>query len=399
MPANNCENENNQNIQPGETSFLRFSQYLKGFKGKFGFAKDGETTDGTEPKFKPEDLILPKIDLPKFGDIKPRPTFDFKPRFADEIISPTRRFYFPPISIPETIPDDPKPTTSLPSRDILFGLGDRSVRTPFEDDNNGFTVFKSQFDRLRISIVAEALTTYIEDNGIKNLVLVDRAARPAFHAVRAVWQQKHPGEKMPFTVYFVNPRGFLTDGDLKAKPGGVSKVTEELFKGLRSDDRPEMPAPKSQADVEKDFKASYGRLVDHKEDATLVYDNCIHRGDSITPIQRTLSGVGFTDVKVGVAADQTNTSGIVPDFIAIENHKTPVCGVFGSDTAVRKPFSSTRAQVNSRGRRNGNQLRKEVAIAAVEPFKGKCDPVPEAPTQGDAIADILTSLLISKRPF
>lgn len=230
----------------------------------------------------------------------------------------------------------------------------------------------SEQERPKASDLVARITDYLKDNNIGNILLLDRAARPAGIALSTSWREKYPYTKRPFDIYFVNPRGFVTQEELAGKDGflGPSRKSFELFLSRRTGDIYDPSASGRTVDaIKADFETTYPRLADARDEAVLVFDNCIHEGRSMIPIVARLGQFGFTDVRIGVAGNANNRSGLTPDFVAFSDFQGPTCGIFGIDSLVQKPFESVTSvrTSNPADRRKSLQRRAQLGLIKKAP--------------------------------
>lgn len=148
-------------------------------------------------------------------------------------------------------------------------------------------------------------------------------------------------KKIP-RIFFLNPRGFQSLDEL-LKPGqtGAPKFMEEIIisreKGEAIED-PEVIAS-SQAEVQKRFEESAKRLIERKGLPTLIFDTCIHSGDSFKPVETAFENAGFSHLRFGVMSEARNESGVIPDFRALPQEATNLCYPFHTDSMIQKTYS------------------------------------------------------------
>jgi hypothetical protein len=162
--------------------------------------------------------------------------------------------------------------------------------------------------------ITEVLARYIKERDIENVILLDRAARPSYMGLIKVWNKMFPEEKRP-EIYFVNPEGFKTWNGRKRE------------------------------DVLEDFRKSYPKLAESKGNA-MIFDVCIHNGDDINPVLKTLKMNGYPKVYVGVSQNAAhNMFGPPKEFPYVDfltkNSPTFLCCPFGTEWAVTKGKSVT----------------------------------------------------------
>lgn len=224
-----------------------------------------------------------------------------------------------------------------------------------------------------IVTAAEGIHEYIRDNNIQNVVLLDRNARPTEVALRTVWHHENPGQDRPYTTYFLNTRGFLTEDDLAAQSQASEKgrAGKEFRTAVMSGDYiQQSPAGRTREEIQRDLKTTTPYLFSAREEPTLVFDTCIHEGTSVGAVLRELDSSGFTDLRFGVAGDSTNSSDIQPDFVALPDSDEMTCGLFGTDRMTVKPFTRVVAHVNpdkterSVSRRMRENLRETIIVTS-----------------------------------
>ncbi len=215
------------------------------------------------------------------------------------------------------------------------------------------------------TLAAVNLSKYVQNEGIKNVVLLDRSARTAATALRAAWDDEHPGEKKPFNTFFINPRGFATEEDLSAVDPEfrIDRREREYLVAMNNRDFVQRhPSGRTSEQIQTDLAETFPLLVAAKDEPTLIFDVCIHQGTSAKPVLREFKDSGFSDLRFGVAGDYANHSGIVPDFIGLPGFREDTCIVFGSDYSMVKPFgamTSDRTE-NPDDLRDGARLRNKL---------------------------------------
>lgn len=175
-----------------------------------------------------------------------------------------------------------------------------------------FSASRSRKDLVELT---EYLAVYLKEKNIGNVILLDRSARPAYLGLVKVWRKMFPDAKRP-NIYFVNPDGFQPDDDEKSK--------EQIL---------------------KEFRYNYPALAGKKE-KVLIFDTCIHSGNTISPVIETLEANG-SQVYAGILQKDSrlslfDSSKAFPylDFLA---KRKPFyrCAVLGLDKLATKTNSVT----------------------------------------------------------
>jgi hypothetical protein len=66
--------------------------------------------------------------------------------------------------------------------------------------------------------------------------------------------------------------------------------------------------PRPWKEILQEFKDMYPGLQKAKMENTLVFDTCIHSGDSMSPVLALFDESGFSNVYTGIVADRENRS-------------------------------------------------------------------------------------------
>lgn len=236
---------------------------------------------------------------------------------------------------------------------------------PWEKVNkdHAYEFFDTKGSREDIYNIGKNLASYVHESEIPNVVFLDRAARPAYLALREYWHYAYPQEKLPH-LYFMSPKGFETPEDLvEPGPSGMPRLMEDLYKASERGEAIEDPYhARKYDDIMKDVENTYRRLVKDKEKPVLLFDNCIHTGDSVGFIGDTLADMGFEDVRVGVASEDRNFSGIHPEFRALPYVSEFHCYPFDQDSVIEKTYASVTAKRSNEpgAQEYANALRDEV---------------------------------------
>ena len=218
------------------------------------------------------------------------------------------------------------------------------VREDFNRVGKNFGSFSKRRGKQLFNIT-EGLVDYLHDNGVKALVLPDRSARPVWVAVDEYWKIMFPEEERP-DIFFINPDGFKRHGDL----ANHSLADKSKF---RFDN-----------EIKSDFLEKYKALFGHKEQRVLLFDVCIHSGETISPVIRFMRKVGFSKLEFGVGRDSGENNSLV-DFELLPSVKE-TCHSFGKDCFFGKPLDSVSSTLNTtdkyfaRKKTESRQLRQEI---------------------------------------
>lgn len=117
--------------------------------------------------------------------------------------------------------------------------------------------------RKRVFNAIHETVTTIRKNNIKNLIIVDKSARPIYLGILEYYKLKYPGEKAP-KMYFLNPEIF--------KSGDIS------------------------SELVAKFASRYKLLIKEKDNPLMVIDNCEHSGKTMNVIKKLLLLCKFKNV-------------------------------------------------------------------------------------------------------
>ena len=208
-----------------------------------------------------------------------------------------------------------------------------------------FEFFDTPAARQEVFTITRSLAEYIHDQSIENLVLMDRAARPAYQALQQYWKTVYKDKKMP-DVYFINPKGFMTEERL-AKKDPINKVPISTYyevHALKTGDVMDPENIRDEKEIIEDFSEIYHRLLEDPTDDTLIFDVCLHSGKSMEPVLETFRKAGVPNLQWGLAGDHRRFNRrLKPNFIA----KAKVdmwCMPFAADKSVEKPFGSVHSR-------------------------------------------------------
>jgi hypothetical protein len=192
---------------------------------------------------------------------------------------------------------------SMRSLQMLIDLLEMPAHKRKEGD---YDFFVNNIERRELFEYCRKIAEYLHDEQIPSLVIIDRSSRPLYIGVKEYWRYKYPHEKSP-NVYFMNPKGFKTE-----------KMDEQ--------------------EVINNFKKVYKRLLEDKDKPVLVFDSCIHIGDTLTPVKEVMAKSGFDQVLIGSINPSDMRSSIKTDFYITKNRPKKGCYPFDRDRMIEKVF-------------------------------------------------------------
>lgn len=214
---------------------------------------------------------------------------------------------------------------------------------PGESSTYDYEFFRQPEDRQLIYQCSRATVEFVRQNQIPNIVLIDRNARPFYAGLQEYWRLNHAKEPMP-NIFFLNPKGF------KSQEHTTPKMIELLQKCEKyKEDLIEDPIGLvAQADIEREFNQSYRGLCSDKTKPLLIFDVCIHSGDTLKPIITMLKQSGFERLLIGaVGKPFENGTDVKPDFCVFRRQDDCNCHPFGREAMVNKTFGHVFSVPNS----------------------------------------------------
>lgn len=165
---------------------------------------------------------------------------------------------------------------------------------------------ESEKSREDIYESSKSLADYISNEGIKNIFFLDSSARQAYIGLKEMWRKEHFEEAEP-TIYFINPDPLKYDSD----------SLDETLAG--------------------EFAKTYHDI--DKNEKTLIYDVCIHTGNTILNTQKFFKDMGFTDVKTAVTSvskECTLENANKIDLVCLDDRAMAGCHPYGKPSYIQK---------------------------------------------------------------
>jgi hypothetical protein len=216
----------------------------------------------------------------------------------------------------------------------------------------------------------KSIAEYIARHKIKNLILIDKGARPAYIWIKEYLRKVYPDINRSLNINFINPDNYKhLSGGFSDRAKVISQVPIMIRFALNVQDwyaGEQFPI----ATLVENFKTWYPQLTQRKNESTLVFDTCIHMGVAMEWLLKVLKRLGFQDVRIGIVDDSRNHSSICPDFIVTNDPKT--CKSFGIESLIEKNgwFYSAISQDEKRVQDWGN-LRMNIKRLVQEELRNK----------------------------
>ncbi len=190
-------------------------------------------------------------------------------------------------------------------------------------------------NREDIFIYSKGVAEYALARGIRNIVFMDRAARPAWVGVDEYWEKKLKDKPKP-GFYFINSDAFITrefSNWVARNPRTKEKKVKSNFK-------------LSDREVLNQLEYKYKPLLKFKDKPVLLFDTCAHTGDTLLSVKRMFEMAGFSDVRTATASEPERYSG-VKSVINFSDANLKICNPFGLERSVEEdPMSVSSVPVD-----------------------------------------------------
>lgn len=202
-----------------------------------------------------------------------------------------------------------------------------------EVKNSNYDFFRYQQERQELFEYSKTIAEYLRSEKIADLVIVDRSSRPLYIGVKEYLQVKYPDEALP-GIFFVNPKGFKAQEDLTAE-----EVDEIIYSCEWQDDLLESPDQvRGKEKILTELRDVYQKLTADKDKPVLLFDTCIHSGDSLAPVRDIMKQAGFSDLRIGAINPAEAGSSVKTDFFVTTEEPEKGCYPFDRDRIIEKTF-------------------------------------------------------------
>lgn len=227
-----------------------------------------------------------------------------------------------------------------------------------------YDIFRSPKERRDLYLVGRNMSEYVREEGVKAVYFMDRSARPAHVAMKTYWNIYFPESPIPH-IGFLNPRGFVSQEDVDK--GIVFPMTYTFNDRSAQNSREALEDIRPESEIVNDLR---GELIakDLHDQLILLFDTCVHSGESVRPMIDKFRKAGADNVKFGVVSANENMSGIRPDFTVMDKAPTAVCYPFGRDPLTTKIYGDIHnaSNVTPRNSQYARLLREEIKMAVEE---------------------------------
>jgi len=204
-----------------------------------------------------------------------------------------------------------------------------------EGESKQYEFFPKAENREKLFEYTQKLAEYLKSQQIADIILMDRAARPIANALKAYWQNQaeKPTEA---NIYFFNKNGF----------GDYGSDYEHSIPG-------------------RELKAAYPKLIADKDQPVLLFDTCVHSGDTLAPIAKQLRGMNFSDLRLGSISKPQKGSPLKTDFYIEEGEASLGCHPFGWDSIVERDSEHVFSKPNPDQAKRDYSIRLKREIAEI----------------------------------
>ncbi len=241
----------------------------------------------------------------------------------------------------------------------IICLMEPSGHHPEEEAKQSYEFFDDEEARLDLFYYCKSLADYMQSREVADIVIMDRSARPVYTGILEYWRKHYPDTPRP-GFFFLNPMGFRSTDNTSEDDAAYASVSA-LLKGdalslpeeMRSDD-----------EIDEEFEQAYPKLMGDKDKPVVIFDTCVHTGESLSPAVEAMERAGFDDLRVITAnpPDDRYDASIRPDFSLNFIESQNVCYPFDRDRLVEKTFEHVYSQrsTDPEALRKGTALRAEI---------------------------------------
>lgn len=197
----------------------------------------------------------------------------------------------------------------------------------------GFQYFKDKNELHDIYEFCKELATYLKEEKVKNILFLDRSARPAWIGVDEYWNQQYPGQPKP-GFYFTNPDGYEIRQAGLVMPDAFDLML--MMEHLATTGSLPAETGKTFEELEARFKEAYPNLMRDRTEPLALFDTCSHTGATMHTVLDFLQRIGFTDIRP-ITANDPDPDAEVDSAIRM-GHKARLtsCYPFGHHNLVSK---------------------------------------------------------------
>lgn len=230
-----------------------------------------------------------------------------------------------------------------------------------------YQVFTTPESREELFAIGKGIAEYIKDYEIGTVCFVDRAARPAYVALNEYWNRAYKGDEKP-DIRFINPKGFVSREDIRT--GRVDLYNLMINDAMKQGDSEDPLNLRDEKDIIQDI-VTYQEKSGNANKQTLIFDACIHTGESLYPVLDKMYRAGVEDIHIGTVSDFEITADLAIDLQIMKGEPDLCCYPFGHDRMTKKVYGSLVAEPTDDplDREDAAIIRKEIKKAIDEQWE------------------------------
>lgn len=190
------------------------------------------------------------------------------------------------------------------------------------------------------------IAEYAHKEGIENIILVDKSARPLWVGISQYWEHAF-GDKPKPTFHFLNPSFLKSSTESSSDPDNLQQRIQEAAQLYISS-----------------LLRSRSKLVQERDSPLLLVDSCLHSGRAVKLTKRMLESADFSDIRIGIVRSTLpKSSGLSLDVLGVKNTLSANCirSEEGSNLVRNKVSSPFSERVGDRtANSEGVKIRREI---------------------------------------
>lgn len=220
----------------------------------------------------------------------------------------------------------------------------------FKSPEKNYEYYTDKDEREHIYTYCKELSNYLHNEKIPNIMFLDRSPRQLWVGLDEYWKNNYKNEERP-GIFFVNPDGFSAKQDNEYEK---EAFMSQLMFALTGKFIPvEKTKQEDDPNLKKDFEQAYKKLEGQKDQPLVVYDNCIHDGDTMLPVLRYLASNGYKDLRIVVGDQRYDNSSVRIDKSFDSETKMVICHPFDTHgSGVKKESNKIFSEYDEDADRN-----------------------------------------------
>lgn len=198
-----------------------------------------------------------------------------------------------------------------------------------------YRYFKTPERRRDIYEFSKGVSNYLYEENIPNIVMIDKSPRALWVGIDEYWKTHFVGTPCP-NIYFLNPKGF----DFVKKTIEEKNIPENFIALdrliLQATGTSILSREFGNAEnvIKEEFEKKYQVLNQDKDKPIAIFDNCIHTGETLSPVLHFLDKQGYADIRIVIGETSNDFSHIHIDKDFTDKVKLQACSAFGIDSGV-----------------------------------------------------------------